>query len=566
MRRILLLKLTICLFSICFLLGNETAWGQKRDGYLKTDIRDLVLIYQGGVQRMDWNIEHIRPYVVHENRFGKRDWLFDGFLFLEFDSGKGVSFEARNNAPLAKKEDWLWLVDRHFEKGKGIDALNTCINEEISKLGKPSFKHQLVISLLQPVEGQKDWGEIDGKKLDFSKEEDQLEACKWYISQLMKQFDKMENRQIELAGFYWIPETMLRNKGVVRKVADYIHNLGLKFYWIPYYTAWGYSEWKELGFDAAYLQPTFFWNPQIKDNRLDRACELARTYGMGLEMEFDGAAMVNSKKNLRNQGLMYMDAFRRNGVFRNSALAYYEGGGSIYRFSRSDVPEDKQFIDTLAYFIQKRRTWLGPDFSQNKDFTDSFDSKELNKDYWNKPPRNKAIVCKKGKILMKGEAQINTKGKRDMFYGRIEVTARINTKAKNAEATIRMMPVEGKLGEWPNSGDMQLMRYQSEEGNRIHIGANTKQMNVTDNRIKESIYELSPGYHTFACEWSEQDIIFTVDGITVNIQEDLFQRANNPYYPQGWPFNNEPFYLEIMTSGEQGETILEIDSVKMFFD
>ena len=294
--------------------------------------------------------------------------------------------------------------------------------------------------------------------------------------------------------------------------------------------------------------------------------ELARTYGMGLEMEFDGAAMVNSKKNLRNQGLMYMDAFRRNGVFRNSALAYYEGGGSIYRFSRSDVPEDKQFIDTLAYFIQKRRTWLGPDFSQNKDFTDSFDSKELNKDYWNKPPRNKAIVCKKGKILMKGEAQINTKGKRDMFYGRIEVTARINTKAKNAEATIRMMPVEGKLGEWPNSGDMQLMRYQSEEGNRIHIGANTKQMNVTDNRIKESIYELSPGYHTFACEWSEQDIIFTVDGITVNIQEDLFQRANNPYYPQGWPFNNEPFYLEIMTSGEQGETILEIDSVKMFFD
>ena len=72
MRRILLLKLTICLFSICFLLGNETAWGQKRDGYLKTDIRDLVLIYQGGVQRMDWNIEHIRPYVVHENRFGKR--------------------------------------------------------------------------------------------------------------------------------------------------------------------------------------------------------------------------------------------------------------------------------------------------------------------------------------------------------------------------------------------------------------------------------------------------------------------------------------------------------------
>ncbi len=40
---------------------------------------------------MDYNAEQLRPYVVHEDRFGNRDWLFDGFLFLEFDNGKGVS-------------------------------------------------------------------------------------------------------------------------------------------------------------------------------------------------------------------------------------------------------------------------------------------------------------------------------------------------------------------------------------------------------------------------------------------------------------------------------------------
>ena len=129
------------------------------DGYyLKTDIRDLVLIYQGGVQRMDFTVDQIRPYVVHENRFGNRDWLFDGFLFLEFDSGRGVSFEKRLDAPLSKKEDWIWLADRHFADGKGIQALDECIGQEIEKIGTPSFKHKVVIAIPEPPLGQKDWG------------------------------------------------------------------------------------------------------------------------------------------------------------------------------------------------------------------------------------------------------------------------------------------------------------------------------------------------------------------------------------------------------------------------
>ena len=61
-----------------------------------------------------------------------------------------------------------------------------------------------------------------------------------------------------------------QSREVTRALGDYVRSKGLRFYWIPYYTAQGYSEWRDLGFDAAYLQPTYFWNRKIGDERVDR--------------------------------------------------------------------------------------------------------------------------------------------------------------------------------------------------------------------------------------------------------------------------------------------------------
>ncbi len=119
------------------------------------------------------------------------------------------------------------------------------------------------------------WGELDGRKLDFSKEEDRIAACKWYVDLLETYFRRGNFRHLELAGFYWLPEIQRQNRAVTRALGDYTRSKGLRFYWIPYYTAQGYSEWRDLGFDAAYLQPTYFWNRKIGDERVDRACQLA---------------------------------------------------------------------------------------------------------------------------------------------------------------------------------------------------------------------------------------------------------------------------------------------------
>ncbi|MDE5595604.1 MAG: DUF4855 domain-containing protein [Muribaculaceae bacterium] len=60
------------------------AWQSTEKNFSINQIRDLALIYQGGSQRIPWTEDQIEPYVVHKFGNGKKDWLFDGFLFLEF--------------------------------------------------------------------------------------------------------------------------------------------------------------------------------------------------------------------------------------------------------------------------------------------------------------------------------------------------------------------------------------------------------------------------------------------------------------------------------------------------
>lgn len=561
-------RLTAAALLLPFLFPAGAQAQAAAEGYLRTDIRDLVLIYQGGVHRMDYTVEQLRPYVVHQNRFGRRDWLFDGFLFLEFDSGKGFSFEVRDGAPLARKEDWAWLADRHFAAGKGISALDACVGEAAAELGEPPFRHRVVIAMPEPPLGQRDWGELDGRPLDFSRDEDRIRACEWYIDLLSDRFRREGYRHIELAGFYWLSEKALQSQRVTQALGAYIRAKGLKFYWIPYYTAQGYSEWRESGFDAAYLQPTYFWNRTIGDDRVDRACELARTYGMGLEMEFDRAAFVKSQNKLRDRGMRYMSSFRKNGVYRSASLAYYEGGGGVYHFSKATEPEDKVFIDTLAWFVQERRRRMLE--GAEPDFRDDFRARGLDTAHWNvRPADGGRVVAGKGRMTLCGTTGVDTRTKVDLKYGRIEVRARMLTDRPDVKAKIRMLPLHAKLGAWPDSGDMFLMEYDGSRPGQIACGANTMQMNdVKLHNIKQSriaVDNLHRSPRTFACKWTERDLTFTVDGVTANIQEDLYD-SRFSYYPQGWPFNNDRFYLEITTEAPEGVRVLEVVSVEILPD
>ncbi len=340
----------LCLFAGCVL----SAFSQEEYGH--TDIADLVLIYQGGVHRpMEWIKDQFVPYVVHKDQKGNVNWLFDGFLFLEFKDGKGRNYVPGYDAKNARRVEWEWLMDRQFEKDKAFSALDQCIADQKKILGKPGFRHQLVVGIPSPILGQKDWGEIDGQVMDFSNAEDRVKAAQWYIDLFLERYQQQNYKNIDLSGFYWVDEAVNKDEDLLRAIGDYIRTKNLKLYWIPYWNAKGSDKWKEYNFDFAWIQPNHFFNKKVPDERLDDACAFARKMNMGVEMEFDRRAMAGNEADMSSRLESYISAFERNGVFRESPIAYYEGGDGFYKFYKSDDPRDQALIDKLAGYIIQRK-------------------------------------------------------------------------------------------------------------------------------------------------------------------------------------------------------------------
>ena len=271
-------------FSVCLALFAGSSGTAAAQNYQTTDIQDLALIYQGGKHRLDWTVDEFRPYVVHRFLDGSKHWLFDGFLFLEFKNGTGRCYTVGYEKEFARKPEWEWLLDRIFDEGKSLSALDQCIGEQIAEIGKPAFRHKVVLGLPEAVRDQKDWGELDGRRMDFSKDEDQIAATKWYIDQLIARFKKAGYKHLELSGFYWVAEDTNHCGDLTVPLSEYIHAQKKLFYWIPYWQAKGHEDWKRLGFDVAYQQPNHFFNKSIPDSRLDEACAVARKNGMAMEI------------------------------------------------------------------------------------------------------------------------------------------------------------------------------------------------------------------------------------------------------------------------------------------
>lgn len=318
-------------------------------------ITDLVLIYQGGTDRPAWTVDQFAPYVsFQETDKAKAEWLFDGFLFIEFKDGRGQEFARGYKQKPARQQDWLWLLDRNFEKDRAIDALDQAIAAAATRNGATARRRQVVLTLPEPIHGQTNWGTLDGRALDFNKPEDRIAACAWHVKTGLAKWQALAPKHLELAGFYWVAEDSRSATNILPRIAADIHAHGKKFFWIPYWNAAGAADWRKLGFDAAYQQPNHFFNAKVPDSRLDAACAVARTNGLGLEFECDERAN-SSAEVFRPRLHAYLQAFERNGVKTNAAMAYYEGGGALRQMAKSEDVEVQELYRVIARWVAARQ-------------------------------------------------------------------------------------------------------------------------------------------------------------------------------------------------------------------
>jgi Domain of unknown function (DUF4855) len=317
---------------------------------------DLMLVYQGGVQRPRWTLNRFAPYVTYQDpKTGKEQWLFDGFLFIEFQDGRGHTYEQYSNLKHANEAQWAWLSERNFANDDGVPNLEKAVEAAAGRIGEPVRRRQVILTLPVPEPGQTDWGDLDGRPLDFHNKADRLAACTWYLDLALQEWKTLAPKELDLAGFYWVAEQSSSTKDIFPELAQAVHARGKEFFWIPsYHVNTPLGDWKSFGFDEAWLQPNFFFHPELSPARLQNACDFARAHGMGLEIEFD-PRMITDPSVYEPRFHAYLDAFTRNGVNDGAAMAWYEGGGALYRLSASENPKLRGDYDELAQFVLNRQ-------------------------------------------------------------------------------------------------------------------------------------------------------------------------------------------------------------------
>ena len=342
---------------------------------------DAVLCYGGSHHRTPflWDQARLAPYVSYVDSLGKEHWLFDGFIFLEFQDtnrpdGALYAFETghlRDQGKSAGKAQWEELINYFFEAGNGVNALEETVKEAENRLGPAPTKRRVIMVLPDPVIYQHYidttstttyWGELDGRQLDFHNNEDRIAACKWFIDRVRAKFAEGDYQHVDLAGFYWLREIVTRPQDtaysyhltrsdiMLPHVAEYLHQLKYSFNWIPYYGSRGYDAWETFGFDQVYLQPNYYWK---SENKMDAVCGQMNQFGIGIELEFEPTlleARIGSEA-FRERFREYMTAAKQYGIYGSRPFAYYHGTNGFYDLYASPAVTDRELYHEFCQFV-----------------------------------------------------------------------------------------------------------------------------------------------------------------------------------------------------------------------
>ncbi len=318
------------------------------------NIQDMVLIYNQSTQV--WSPDAFKPYATYVDIYGNSvDTFYDSFLFLALSSLNGRVFD--NDNDIVKLTDWQWYLERTFEgENSDVNNLNKALIKASEDLGK-RVEGNYVVMIPYPSKLAVEFGELDGRSLDLSKDEDAKFVIDWYIDEVLNYIKNNDYSHLNFKGFYWVHENASARMNLIQYANHLVDQTGYKSYWIPYYSATGYLWNEDLGFDALTLQPNHFFQETSDDTfggggtkMIENVAKLAGYRNFGVEIEFDGN--LTRDVDTYNRGLDYLNGavkmgFDGSGYFRN----WYEGGGALGSFAYSKNPFAREFYDNVYELI-----------------------------------------------------------------------------------------------------------------------------------------------------------------------------------------------------------------------
>ena len=329
------------------------------------NMHDVDLVYYGSRYRsIAWDEDWARTHVAYTDSTGQTHYLFDTFLLLELHTGTGRFFEPAfrpthpRNEIGTTKADWVQIVDTMLQVL--VRNLDNALEEVAREIGRPKYKRQVVMFIPVPTEDQTNWGELNGRALDFHSTADRIEACHWFIDMVRERFAQEKFKNLSLAGFYWLAEDKNSGLTMLPTLTAHIRSLGMKTIWIPYYNAAGAAEWKQMGFDAAYYQPNYaFPRRVVYRERLYDAVKFAKEHDMFMELEYDMHAVKASTPDpdCSDRLVDYMEVFTETGM-ADGPIAYYQDEGALWELKNSPNADDVALYHRFARFVADRQQRL----------------------------------------------------------------------------------------------------------------------------------------------------------------------------------------------------------------
>ena len=310
-----------------------------------------ILIYKGGWPRPAYSVGDLVHLVSVVDTGGKpRSWLCTGALLLELRATSGRNYYPLPDGPPADGDDWTKYLDSVFARTGPLVHLDSAVALVDAAVGTPGRRFAIAIMIPYP-HSRSDSLRFNGQSYLLSSDLGRAAAVSAYVHEVERRFNELKPQHLLFQAFYWLNEGVTSlDSGVVRKVGAEVHRLSAQFLWIPAFGATGAAQWRVLGFDQAWLQPNYFFHPDVPATRLDTAVARARAAGMGLEIEFDRRMFTSWQ--FRDRLEPYLAVLEDARDLRAGPLAIYDGAGALYVLAGSKDGWHRALYERLVAVLQ----------------------------------------------------------------------------------------------------------------------------------------------------------------------------------------------------------------------
>jgi hypothetical protein len=347
-------RLLSYLFAASLLVLAVGGAGSAELGYptiASAGFHHCALIYH----RESRNVEDLKPYVArYVDGKPTSDWLFDSFLFLTLSTADWKSTEDG----ATDMNDWLGILNQWFEPGRDLSALDAAITQtaEARGLDGPPSKRKIILCIPWLNPKVRSFGDVDGdgKSEDLATAEGRRAAVRWYLDEARRRFADAKFHNLELWGFYRMRENVAGDEDAVAMTAEEVHSRNKKLLWIPYFTASGWDNWRKYGIDVAIMQPNYAFQSwrdggHAKRNRIAACADMAKSHGLGVEIEVRGTALHDFDRRMFMQYLC--DGAKSRYGYQDVPTAYYLEEDAIGAWYKSNDARSRETYNALCDYI-----------------------------------------------------------------------------------------------------------------------------------------------------------------------------------------------------------------------